>query len=90
MRYRRSDPGACAGLGGAVILVTYAGVHRAWLDWAFSPGGTIFGQWNPWGFSGRPSFGLASTIANVSQAIPALARSGILLKNFPYIVTLWF
>ena len=34
-------------------------------------------------------FGFASTIANVSQVIPALAQiPGVVLKTFPYIVTL--
>ena len=34
-------------------------------------------------------FGFASTIANVSQVVPTLAQiPGILLKIFPYVVTL--
>lgn len=34
-------------------------------------------------------FGFAATIANVSQAIPALATiPGVILKVFPYAVTL--
>ncbi|MDZ5034367.1 ABC transporter permease, partial [Clostridium perfringens] len=34
-------------------------------------------------------FGFASTIANVSQVIPSLASiPGVLLKIFPYVVTL--
>ncbi|MGN0025564.1 MAG: ABC transporter permease, partial [Clostridium sp.] len=34
-------------------------------------------------------FGFASTIANVSQVIPSLAQiPGVILKIFPYIVTL--
>lgn len=84
--------GACAGLGGAVILVTYSGEFNgnvAGLGF-LALAALIFGQWKPLGILGATFFfGLASTIANVSQAIPALAKiPGILLKNFPYIVTL--
>ncbi len=84
--------GACAGLGGAVILVTYSGEFNgsvAGLGF-LALAALIFGQWKPLGILGATFFfGLASTIANVSQAIPALAKiPGLLLKNFPYIVTL--
>ena len=50
----------------------------------------IFGQWRPLGILGAAFFfGFASTIANVSQAIPSLATiPGVILKVFPYVVTL--
>ncbi|HHU50289.1 MAG TPA: ABC transporter permease [Firmicutes bacterium] len=84
--------GACAGLGGAVILVTYSGEFNGTVSGLgfLALAALIFGQWKPLGILGATFFfGLASTIANVSQAIPALAKiPGLLLKNFPYIVTL--
>ncbi len=84
--------GAFAGLGGAIILVTYSGEFNgsvAGLGF-LALAALIFGQWKPLGILGATFFfGFASTIANVSQVIPALARiPGILLKNFPYLVTL--
>ncbi|MGE5583854.1 MAG: ABC transporter permease [Bacillota bacterium] len=84
--------GALAGLGGAIILVTYSGEFNG------SVGGLgflalaslIFGQWKPWGILGATFFfGFASTIANVSQVVPSLAQiPGIILKCFPYLITL--
>jgi ABC-type uncharacterized transport system permease subunit len=84
--------GAFAGLGGAIILVTYSGEFNgnvAGLGF-LALAALIFGQWKPWGVLGATLFfGFASTVANVSQAVPTLAKiPGILLKNFPYIVTL--
>lgn len=84
--------GAFAGLGGAIILVTYSGEFNgsvAGLGF-LALAALIFGQWKPLGILGATFFfGFASTIANVSQVIPALAKiPGILLKNFPYLVTL--
>mgnify|MGYP002402198426 CR=1 FL=1 len=84
--------GACAGLGGAIILVTYAGEFNGTVAGLgfLALVALIFGQWKPLGILGATFFfGLASTIANVSQALPALAKvPGIFLKNFPYVVTL--
>lgn len=84
--------GAYAGLGGGIILATISGEFNG------SVGGLgflalaalIFGQWKPLGILGATFFfGFASTVANVSQVIPTLAKiPGILLKTFPYIVTL--
>ena len=84
--------GAFAGLGGAIILVTYSGEFNgsvAGLGF-LALAALIFGQWKPLGILGATFFfGFASTIANVSQVIPALAKiPGIWLKNFPYLVTL--
>ena len=84
--------GAFAGLGGAVILVTYSGEFNgsvAGLGF-LALASLIFGQWKPLGILGATFFfGFASTLANVSQVVPALAKiPGILLKAFPYVVTL--
>ena len=84
--------GAFAGLGGAVILVTYSGEFNgsvAGLGF-LSLASLIFGQWKPLGILGATFFfGFASTIANVSQVVPALAViPGLILKAFPYVVTL--
>lgn len=84
--------GAFAGLGGATILVTYSGEFSGSV---FGLGflalaALIFGQWKPLGILGATLFfGFATTIANVSQVIPMLAViPGIILKIFPYVVTL--
>lgn len=84
--------GAFAGLGGAIILVTYSGEFTgsvAGLGF-LALASLIFGQWKPLGILGATLFfGFASTVANVSQAIPVLAAiPGVILKIFPYIVTL--
>ncbi len=84
--------GAFAALGGAVILVTYSGEFTgnvAGLGF-LALASLIFGQWKPLGILGATFFfGFASTIANVSQVVPALAAiPGVILKVFPYVVTL--
>lgn len=84
--------GAFAGLGGAVILVTYSGEFTgnvAGLGF-LALAALIFGQWKPLGILGATAFfGFASTMANVSQVVPALAAiPGVILKVFPYVVTL--
>ncbi|OQY39625.1 MAG: sugar ABC transporter permease [Spirochaetaceae bacterium 4572_7] len=85
--------GAFAGLGGAVILVTYSGEFSgsvAGLGF-LALAALIFGQWKPLGILGATFFfGFASTIANVSQVVPALTHiPGIILKVFPYVMTLF-
>lgn len=84
--------GAFAGLGGAIILVTYSGEFNgsvAGLGF-LALAALIFGQWKPLGILGATFFfGFASTLANVSQVVPALsAIPGLVLKAFPYVVTL--
>lgn len=84
--------GAFAGLGGAIILVTYSGEFNgsvAGLGF-LALASLIFGQWKPLGILGATFFfGFASTIANVSQVVPALAAiPPLILKVFPYVVTL--
>jgi general nucleoside transport system permease protein len=84
--------GAFAGLGGGAILVTYSGEFNgsvAGLGF-LSLAALIFGQWKPLGVLGAAFFfGFARTIANVSQVVPELAViPPLLLKIFPYVVTL--
>ena len=84
--------GGMSALGGAIILLTYSGEFNgnvAGLGF-LALAALIFGQWKPLGILGATFFfGFASTIANVSQAIPSLAQiPGVVLKTFPYIVTL--
>lgn len=84
--------GAYAGLGGATILVTYSGEFNGTVAGMgfLALAALIFGQWKPLGILGATFFfGFASTIATISQGIPALANyPGIILKTFPYVVTL--
>ncbi len=84
--------GGMSALGGAIILLTYSGEFNgnvAGLGF-LALAALIFGQWKPLGILGATFFfGFASTIANVSQAIPTLAQiPGVILKIFPYVVTL--
>lgn len=84
--------GALAGLGGAIILVTTSNEFGGTVSGLgfLALAALIFGQWKPLGILGATAFfGFAATIANVSQVIPALAVvPPILLKVFPYVVTL--
>ena len=84
--------GALSGLGGGVMLVTYSGEFNgsvAGLGF-LSIAALIFGQWKPLGILGATFFfGFFTTLANVSQAIPALnVVPTVIFKVFPYIVTL--
>lgn len=84
--------GAFSSLGGCVMLVTYSGEFTgnvAGLGF-LALAAVIFGQWKPLGvLAATAFFGFASTIANVSQVIPSLSTiPGVILKTFPYIVTL--
>jgi general nucleoside transport system permease protein len=84
--------GAFAGLGGAVMIVTYAGEFTgsvAGLGF-LALASLIFGQWKPLGvLAATLFFGIATTVANVSQINPSLAVvPPVVLKVFPYVVTL--
>ncbi|WP_159888248.1 ABC transporter permease [Paenibacillus puerhi] len=84
--------GAFAALGGGILIVTIAGEFTgnvAGLGF-LALAALIFGQWRPLGvLAATLFFGFASTIANVSQVIPTLAViPPIILKVFPYVVTL--
>ncbi|PLR94783.1 ABC transporter permease [Bacillus sp. T33-2] len=84
--------GAFSGLGGALIIVTYAGEFTGTVSGLgfLALASLIFGQWRPLGILAATFFfGFASTVANVSQVIPELAVfPPIILKIFPYVVTL--
>lgn len=84
--------GAFAGLGGATILVTYSNEFSGTVNGLgyLALAALIFGQWKPLGILGATFFfGFASTLANVSQVIPALSViPGMVLKVFPYVLTL--
>jgi simple sugar transport system permease protein len=84
--------GAFSGLGGAIILVTYSGEFSgsvAGLGF-LAIAALIFGQWKPLGIlAATLFFGVATTIANVSQVVPSFAAiPPLALKIFPYVVTL--
>ncbi|MBQ9494203.1 MAG: ABC transporter permease [Treponema sp.] len=84
--------GALSGLGGSIMLVTYSGEFNgsvAGLGF-LSIAALIFGQWKPLGILGATFFfGFFTTLANVSQAIPALnVVPTVIFKVFPYAVTL--
>ncbi len=84
--------GALAGLAGACILVTFSGEFNGTVAGLgfLAMAALIFGQWRPLGILGATFFfGFAATLANVSQAVPVLAKiPGLVLKAFPYVVTL--
>lgn len=84
--------GALAGLGGAVILITYSGEFNGTVAGLgfLALAALIFGQWKPLGILGATFFfGIATTIANVSQVIPSLnVIPPVVFKIFPYIATL--
>ncbi|AST93866.1 sugar ABC transporter permease [Sutcliffiella cohnii] len=84
--------GAFSALGGAVIVVTYAGEFTGTVAGLgfLALAALIFGQWKPLGILAATFFfGFATTVANVSQVVPALAViPPVLLKIFPYVVTL--
>ena len=84
--------GALAGLGGAIMSMTYYGEFNGTVSGLgfLALAALIFGQWKPLGILASTFFfGFATTIANVSQVIPSLATiPPLILKVFPYIVTL--
>jgi len=85
--------GALSALGGGIILITYSGEFNgsvAGLGF-LSIAALIFGQWKPLGILGATFFfGIATTIANVSQVIPELGViPPVIFKVFPYVVTLF-
>ena len=86
--------GALSGLGGACILVTYAGEFNSGSGinglGFLAVAALIFGQWKPLGILGSTFFfGLCMTIANVSKVLPGLSDlpTGV-LGMFPYVATL--
>ncbi|WP_300385223.1 ABC transporter permease [Clostridium sp.] len=84
--------GALAALGGCIMLLSYSGEFNGNVSGLgfLALAALIFGQWKPLGILGATFFfGFASTIANVSQVVPALSQiPGVILKIFPYVITL--
>lgn len=84
--------GGMASLGGAIMLLTFATEFNGSVSGLgfLALAALIFGQWRPLGILGATFFfGFATTIANVSQAIPSLAQiPPVILKVFPYVITL--
>jgi simple sugar transport system permease protein len=84
--------GAFSGLGGAIIILTYAGMFNGSVSGLgfLALASLIFGQWKPLGvLAATLFFGFATTVANVSQVIPTLAVvPPVILKVFPYVITL--
>ena len=84
--------GALSGLGGCIILTTYAGEFNGSVSGLgfLALAALIFGKWKPLGIlASTLFFGFASTIANMSQAIPQLSSiPTVWLRIFPYVVTL--
>lgn len=84
--------GGMAALGGAIMLLTFATEFNGSVSGLgfLALAALIFGQWRPLGILGATFFfGFATTIANVSQAIPSLAQiPPVILKVFPYVITL--
>lgn len=84
--------GGFAALGGAIMIVTFANEFSGTVAGLgfLALASLIFGQWRPYGvLAATLFFGLASTVANVSQVIPELAViPPVILKTFPYVVTL--
>jgi simple sugar transport system permease protein len=84
--------GALAGLSGAAILVTFSGEFNGTVAGLgfLALAALIFGNWKPLGILGATFFfGFAATLANVSQVVPAVSKiPGIVLKAFPYVVTI--
>ena len=84
--------GGLAGLGGAVMIATYAGEFNGTVAGLgfLALAALIFGQWKPLGILGAAFFfGFARTIADASQVIPQFANfPPLILKIFPYVVTL--
>jgi simple sugar transport system permease protein len=85
--------GLLAGLGGGIVIVTYAG--------EFSPliynglgflalAALIFGKWKPWGVVGAAFFfGFAKTVADMSKLFEGIKNMpNIFFNTFPYIITL--
>ncbi len=84
--------GGLAGLGGAVMIATYAGEFNGTVAGLgfLALAALIFGQWKPLGILGAAFFfGLARTIADASQVIPQFESfPPLVLKIFPYVITL--
>jgi len=85
--------GFMAGLGGAIVILTYSGEfsQNIYNGLGFlALAALIFGKWQPWGILGASLFfGLAKTVSNMSVLYESFDKvPNIFLNAFPYIVTI--
>lgn len=84
--------GAYAGLGGAAYMLCFSKEYTGNMYGLgfLALAALIFGQWKPLGvLLATLFFGFASALSNISGAIPQLSSiPDIVLKTFPYLVTL--
>lgn len=85
--------GFMAGLGGAIVILTYSGEfsQNIYNGLGFlALAALIFGKWNPWGILGASLFfGLAKTVSNLAVIYESLKDvPNIFLNTFPYVVTI--
>ena len=86
--------GLFAGLGGAILVLTYKGEFTGAVDGLgfLALATLIFGQWKPWKVLGASFFfgfmRTMSTMASVNDGLKALALPQELYKALPYILTL--
>lgn len=86
--------GIFAGLGGAILVLTYKGEFTGAVDGLgfLALATLIFGQWKPWKVVGASFFfgfmRTMSTMASVNDGLKALALPQELYKALPYVLTL--
>jgi simple sugar transport system permease protein len=86
--------GCFAGLGGAILVLTYKGEFTGAVDGLgfLALATLIFGQWKPWKVVGASFFfgfmRTMSTMASVNASLKALALPQELYKALPYVLTL--
>ncbi|MCH4889142.1 ABC transporter permease [Acidaminobacter sp. JC074] len=86
--------GVFAGLGGAILVLTYKGEFTGAVDGLgfLALATLIFGQWKPWRVVGASFFfgfmRTMSTMASVNDSLKALALPQELYKALPYVLTL--
>lgn len=86
--------GVFAGLGGAILVLTYKGEFTGAVDGLgfLALATLIFGQWKPWKVLGASFFfgfmRTMSTMASVNDSLKALALPQELYKALPYVLTL--
>ncbi len=86
--------GLFAGLGGAILVLTYKGEFTGAVDGLgfLALATLIFGQWKPWKVLGASFFfgfmRTMSTMASVNDGLKALGLPHELYKALPYVLTL--
>lgn len=85
--------GLLAGLGGGIVIVTYAGEFSVGIYNGLgflALAALVFGKWKPWGILGAALFfGTAKTISSISKLYESLESvPNIFLNTFPYVITI--